>query len=99
MVVAACLENTKNSLAVLDIASSPPRLLYHLDAAGSSQGAEFSPDGDKLFVGSADHGRIEVYDFVGEFELRKNQKFIKIGYGHNSLTIGPRYFPKKSSAK
>ena len=99
MVVAACLENTKNSLAVLDIASSPPRLLYHLDAAGSSQGSEFSPDGDKLFVGSADHGRIEVYDFVGEFELRKNQKFIKIGYGHNSLTIGPRYFPKKSSAK
>ena len=90
MAVAACLENTKNSLAVLDIVSTPPRLLYHLDAAGTSQGSEFSPDGDKLFVGSADHGRIEVYDVIADFELRKNQKFIKIGYGHNSLTIGPR---------
>ena len=25
-------------------------------------------------------------------KLVKNQKFIKIGYGHNSLSIGPRYF-------
>ena len=30
---------------------------------------------------------------LGDFELVKNQKFIKIGYGHNSLSIGPRYTP------
>jgi hypothetical protein len=32
---------------------------------------------------------IEVYDVKGDFELVKNQKFIKIGYGHNSLSVGP----------
>ena len=95
LAVVTCLEKTKNSLAVLDIESSPPRLLYHLDAASLSQGVEFTPEGDRLFLGSAGHGRIEVYDVVGDFELVKNQKFIKIGYGHNSLTLGPRYFPNK----
>ena len=91
MAVATVLEKSKNSLAVLDIESSPPRLLYHLDAASLSQGVEFTPEGDKLFLGSTYHGRIEIYDVVDDFELVKNQKFIKIGYGHNSLSIGPRY--------
>jgi hypothetical protein len=31
---------------------------------------------------------------VGEYELRKNQKFLKTGHGHCSLTIGPRYLPQ-----
>ena len=93
MAVATVLEKSKNSLAVLDIESSPPRLLYHLDAASLSQGVEFTPEGDKLFLGSTYHGRIEIYDVVDDFELVKNQKFIKIGYGHNSLSIGPRYTP------
>ena len=66
--------------------------LYYLDAAGGNQGIEFSPEGDKLFLVSPAHGRIEVYDVKGDFELVKNRKFIKIGYGHNSLSIGPRYF-------
>ncbi|MBT4274696.1 MAG: WD40 repeat domain-containing protein [Verrucomicrobia bacterium] len=92
MAVVTCLENpSKNSLAVLDIESDPPRLLYHLDAAAASQGVEFTPEGDMLFLGSPVHGRIEVYDVQGEFELVKNPKFIKIGYGHNSLSMGPRY--------
>lgn len=92
MAVVTCLENpSKNSLAVLDIESDPPRLLYHLDAAAASQGVEFAPEGDKLFLGSPVHGRIEIYDVVGDFELVKNAKFIKIGYGHNSLSMGSRY--------
>ena len=91
MAVATCLEKRKNSLAVLDISSDNPRVLYYLDAAGGSQGIEFSPEGDKLFLGSPAHGRIEVYDVKDDFKLSKNQKFIKIGYGHNSLSIGPRY--------
>ena len=95
MAVVTCLAHQKNALAVLDIESDPPRLLYHIDASGGSQGIEFTPEGDKLFHGSPAHGRIEVYDVVGDFELVKNQKFIKIAYGHNSLTMGPRYFPKK----
>jgi WD40 repeat protein len=92
LAVATCLEKTKNSLAVIDISSEKPKILYYLDAAGGSQGIEFSPEGDKLFLGSPAHGRIEVYDVKGDFELVKNQKFIKIGYGHNSLSVGPRYF-------
>ena len=96
MAVVTCLAPQKNAIAVLDIKSDPPRLLYHLDASGGSQGLEFTPEGDKLFHGSPAHGRIEVYDVVGDFKLVKNQKFIKIAYGHNSLTMGPRYFPKKN---
>ena len=94
MAVVTCLAPDKNALAVLDIESDPPRLLYHLDASGGSQGLEFTPEGDQLFNGSPAHGRIDVYEVVGDFEIIKSQKFIKIGYGHSSLTVGPRYFPK-----
>ncbi len=94
MAVATCLAQFKNSIAVLDIASKPARLLYHLDASGFGQGIEFTPEGDKLFVGSSAAGRIEVYDVLGEYELRKNQKFLKTGHGHCNLTIGPRYLRK-----
>lgn len=74
----------------------PTRLLYHLDAAGMSQGIEFTPEGDRLFLGSCSHGRIEVYDVVGDFGLRKNPMFIKVGSGHNSLSIGPRFHHTRS---
>ena len=94
MAVATCLAQFKNSIAVLDIASKPARLLYHLDASGFGQGIEFTPEGDKLFVGSSAAGRIEVYDVLGEYELTKNQKFLKTGHGHCNLTIGPRYLRK-----
>ncbi len=94
MAVATCLAEHKNSIAVLDIAAKPARLLYHIDASGIGQGIEFTPEGDKLFVGSATASRIEVYDVLGEYELRKNQKFLKTGRNHSSLTIGPRYLPK-----
>jgi hypothetical protein len=70
-------------------------LLYHLDAAGVSQGIEFTPKGDRLFLESCSHGRIDVYDVVGDFGLRKNQKTIKVGYGHNCLSIGPRFRKKR----
>ena len=91
MAVATGLGRVPNCIVVLDLASRPARVLYTIDAKGGAQGIEFTPDGDKLFVGSPDAGRIEVFDVVGDYELRKNQKFLKIGYGHNSLTIGPRY--------
>ncbi|MBM99083.1 MAG: hypothetical protein CMJ77_08145 [Planctomycetaceae bacterium] len=91
MAVATALANHHNCIVVLDIASTPPRLLYTLDTAPESQGIEFTPEGDKLFVGSPRAGRIEVYDVVGDYELRKNPKFLNIGFGHNSLTIGPTF--------
>lgn len=98
MAVATGLNPNHNCIAVLDIASKPARLLYTLDAKGIGQGIEFSPDGDRLFVGSAIAGRIEVFDVIGDFELRKNPKFLNVGFGHNSLTIGPRYMQKKSTS-
>jgi len=94
MAVATGLNRDHNCIVVLDIASNPPRLLYTIDAKGVSQGIEFTPEGDKLFVGSAIAGRIEVFDVVGDYELRKNPRFLNIGFGHNSLTIGPRYRPR-----
>jgi len=98
MAVATALNVDHNCIVVLDIASNPPRLLYTLDAKGRSQGIEFTPEGDKLFVGSPVAGRIEVFDVVGDYELRKNPKFLNVGFGHNSLTIGPRYQPTKDVA-
>ena len=95
MAVATGLGTDHNCIVVLDTVSNPPRLLYTLDAKGIGQGIEFTPEGDKLFVASAIAGRIEVFDVVGDFELRKNPKFLNIGFGHNSLTIGPRYQPKE----
>ncbi|MCP4191130.1 MAG: hypothetical protein GY768_10935 [Planctomycetaceae bacterium] len=95
MAVATALHGKHNCIAVLDMASMPPRLLYTLDTKPKSQGIEFTPEGDKLFVGSPTAGRIEVFDVVGDYELRKNPKFLNVGFGHNSLTIGPRYQPSK----
>jgi len=95
MAVATALGTDHNCIAILDVAAKPPRLLYTLDTKGRSQGIEFTPEGDRLFVGSPIAGRIEVFDVVGDYELRKNPKFLNVGFGHNSLTIGPRYQPKK----
>ena len=94
MAVVTGLGKFSNCIAVLDIASKPSRLLYTIDAASFGQGIEFTPEGDKLFVGSANSGKIEVFDVLGDYELRKNPKFLRVGYGHSSLTIGPRYQAK-----
>jgi hypothetical protein len=91
MAVATCLSKFNNSIVILDIESDPPRILYNLDAGGCGQGIEFTPEGDKLFVGSAIANRIEVFDVLSDFELRKNPKFLKTGHGHCSLTLGPTY--------
>jgi len=60
-----------------------------MEAEGISQGIEFTPEGDKLFVGSAITGRIEAFDVMDDYELRKNPKFLNFGFGNNSLTISP----------
>ena len=97
MAVATGLGTVHNSIAVLDIASRPVRLLYTLDAKGDAAGIEFTPEGDKLFLASAVGGRIEVWDVVGDYELRRNPRIINIGFGGDSLTIGPRYQKKDTS--
>ena len=91
MAVVTGLGKPTNCIGVLDIASKPARLLYTMDAKAIGQGIEFTPEGDKLFVGSATSGHIEVFDVIGDYELKKNQKFLRVGYGHSSLSIGSRY--------
>ena len=61
--------------------------LVCIDASGIGQGIEFTPEGDKLFVGSAAASRIEVYDVYGEYELRKNQKFLKTGRNRHAVVF------------
>ena len=95
MAVATGLGTDHNCIAVLDVAVKPIRLLYTLDAKGLGQGIEFTPEGDKLFVGSALAGRIEVFDVLGDYGLRKNPYALNVGFGHSSLSIGPRYRPTK----
>ena len=91
MAAVTCASWTYGSIAVLDMRPNPPQLLYYLDTGGIAQGIEFTPDGDKLFVGSPVTNRIEVFDVVGDFDLRKSQKFLKTGNGHCSLTLGPTW--------
>ena len=86
MAVVTCLSKFNNSI-VLDIQSSLPRVLYDLDTGGCAQGIEFTPDGEKLFVGSAFANRIEVFDVVGDFSLRKDPRFLKTGHGHCVLQL------------
>ncbi len=88
LAVVTCLGMQNNDIAVLDISSEKPSILYHLDVGGVAQGIEFTPEGDKLFVGSLVENRIEVFDVVGDFELVKSPKFLKTGHGHCSLSIG-----------
>ena len=55
-----------------------------------------APDASDPSKHPAEHrlaGRIEVFDVMGDYELRKNPKFLNVGFGHNSLTIGPHYVP------
>ena len=78
-----------SSLAVLDLTSVPIRLLYHTDTAGAPQGIEFSPSGDKLFVGSPVANRIVVYDVDG-FRIKRSPFFLQTGHGHASMAISRR---------
>src|SRR5207245_5974852 len=54
--VLSCLDDSPrlvrqaySHLAVIDLASKPARLLYHLDVEAVPEGIEFSPDGSQLF--------------------------------------------------
>ena len=77
------------SLAVIDLTTKPARLLYHVRLDGMPQGIEFSPEGDKLFVG-VQANRIAVFDVKG-FRLQPHPFFIKTGHGHASMAIAPRF--------
>jgi len=98
--VISCLENialvnaltSYSHLAVLDLTTTPARLLYHLPVESVPEGIEFTPDGAKLFVGLTDANRVAVFDVEG-FRLKRSPFVIRVGHGPAALALGPRYLP------
>jgi hypothetical protein len=97
MAVIACLEelpplshNTYSDLAVIDLTSSPPRLLYRVDIEAVPEGIEFSPDGALLFVQATAAHRIAVFEIEG-FLLHRSPFFFRVGHGPSSMAIGPTF--------
>jgi len=95
-VVVACLEDFPGEaqacfshLAVADLTTTPPRLLYHLDVEPVPEGIEFSPDGSQLFVQLTAAHRIAVYDVDG-FRLTRNPCVIRVGHGPSSMGLSRR---------
>lgn len=95
--VLSCLEDSPrlvhqaySHLAVIDLASQPVRLLYHLDVESLPEGMEFSPDGSQLFVGLTYAHRIVVFDVDG-FRLKRQPYVLRVGHGPCAMAIGPRY--------
>lgn len=93
--VIACLEelpplahNTYSDLAVVDMTSSPPRLLYRIDVEAVPEGIEFTRDGSQLFVQLTQAHRIAVFD-VDQFLLKRSPFVIRVGHGPSSMAIGP----------
>ena len=100
LAVVACLEENRikahlaySHLAVIDLASKPARLLYHLNIEPVPEGIEFSPDGSKLFVGVTAANHIVVFDVEGYF-LRRSPFVIRVGHAPSSMAVGRRFTKK-----
>jgi DNA-binding beta-propeller fold protein YncE len=97
MAVVTCLGNNVNSnaaqafarLAVIDLKSKPMRMLSQTPVEAWPEGIEFSPTGDKLFVGCTYAHHIAVYDVDG-YRLTRSPYILPTGHGHSSLAIGPQ---------
>lgn len=73
-------------LAVIDLTTSPMRILNYLPIEYVPEGIEFSPDGKMLFVQSTTASHISVYEVDG-FHLNKSPYVLKTGEGPASLTV------------
>lgn len=76
-------------LAVIDLTSTPMRVLNYLPVEFVPQGIEFSPDGSMLFVQSTTASHISVYEVNG-FHLNKSPYVLKTGEGPASMAISLR---------
>ena len=86
----AAVHQANSHLAVVDLTSRPPRLLYHLPVESLPEGIAFTPDGTQLFVGLTYAHRIAVYDVDG-FLLKRSPFVPRVGHGPSSMAIGPRF--------
>jgi DNA-binding beta-propeller fold protein YncE len=100
--VISCLEEftpgnaltSYSHLAVIDLTTTPARVLYHLPVEAYPEGIEFTPDGSKLFVGLTDAHRMAAFDVEG-FLLKRSPFVLQVGHGPAVMALGPRYTQKK----
>jgi DNA-binding beta-propeller fold protein YncE len=92
--VVSCLEGTRNAfsshLAVIDLQSEPPRLLYHVPIDPVPEGIEFTPDGQQIFVGCTAAHHIAIFDVVAPMQLKRRDQVIRTGNCPSSLAIWPK---------
>jgi hypothetical protein len=91
--VVCCVDRTRglvtSHLAVVNIASTPPQLLYHLPIEPVPEGIEFTADGSKLFVGCTAADQIVVYDVADGVTLKRCRYVLRTGHCPSSLAISP----------
>lgn len=87
--------DTYSHLAVIDLTSKPPRLLYHIHVEGVPEGIEFTPDGSRLFVQLTSANHIAVFDVDG-FTLKRSPFVIRTGHGPASMALGSRFIKSRT---
>jgi len=88
--VIACLNSYggtfSSQLAVIDLTSGTPQLLYHVPVERIPEGIEFTPDGSMLFVGTSHANQIAVFDVKGKV-LNRNPFVLPTGYGPSVMGL------------
>jgi len=91
--VIACLNSYggtfSSQLAVIDLTSGTPRLLYHVPVDRIPEGIEFTPDGSMLFVGTSHANQIAVFD-VKDKMLVRSPFVLPTGYGPSVMGLATR---------
>jgi len=88
--VIACLNSYggtfSSQLAVVDLTSGTPQLLYHVPVERIPEGIEFTPDGSMLFVGTSHANQIAVFDVKGKMLIR-SPFVLPTGYGPSVMGL------------
>jgi len=88
--VIACLNSYggtfSSQLAVLDLTSGTPQLLYHVPVDRIPEGIEFTPDGSMLFVGTSHANQIAVFHVKGKM-LNRSPFVLPTGYGPSVMGL------------
>jgi DNA-binding beta-propeller fold protein YncE len=88
--VIACLNSYggtfSSQLAVIDLTSGTPQLLYHVPVERIPEGIEFTPDGSMLFVGTSHANQIAVFDVQGKMLVR-SPFVLPTGFGPSAMGL------------
>lgn len=88
--VIACLNSYggtfSSQLAMIDLTTETPQLLYHLPIERIPEGLEFNEDGTMLFVGTTHANHIAVFDVKAKM-LDRNPFVLPTGYGPSATGL------------